>query len=156
MPLTRVMMRTQMRAAAVDLLRGWAEQPEAELDGGQRLQVYPTIPTSIKPPCAYPERIGERDVQPGITQQFRVVVVRCIVLWRLFAEMERGDAVSQLDLFLDGFVEYTLSRFHQPGPTELIRAAAVDEDPYYVLRDPTKGDRAYYAGIITLEGQTAN
>lgn len=157
MPLTRVQMRSQMRAAAVSLLEGWAATDEAELESGAKLQVYRTIPTSVHPPTAYVERISERDTFPGMTQQFRVVVARVVVLWRLFAELERGDAVDQLDLFLDGFAEYALPRFHQPGPTELISAVAIDEDPYYTLRDSkTQEQRTYYAGLITLEGQTAN
>lgn len=158
MTLTRVQMRGAMRDAAVSLLEGWAASSDSGLTvaGQSRLQVYRTVPTSINPPCAYVERISERQTFPGPLMRQRTVVARVLVLWRLFAELERGDAVDQLDLFLDGFSEYVLHHYHEPGPTELISSAVIDEDPYYVLRDPTKGDRTYYAGRIDLEGYTGN
>jgi hypothetical protein len=155
MVLARVHFRTAMRAAAVQLLTDYAADSSSGLAAGA-LQVYPTIPTSIHPPTAFVERITEQQTFPGPTMRQRFVVARVIVLWRLFAELERGDAVAQLDDFLDGFSDWALYHFHEPGPTELISSARVDEDPYYQVQDANKGVRTYYAGRIDLEGYTGN
>jgi hypothetical protein len=156
--LARVQFRTAMRAAAVSLLQAYIAAPVA--DGGAempgKLQVYPTIPTSLHPPSAFVERITEQQTFPGPTMRQRFVVARVVVLWRLFAELERGDAVAQLDAFLDGLSDWVLYHYHEPGPTELISSARIDEDPYYTASDGNKAVRTYYAGRIDLEGYTGN
>src|SRR4029077_2805495 len=100
------------------------------------IQVYRTIPTTIHPPTAFVERISETQLFTGPTLRQRSVTARMIVVWRLFAEMERGDAVDQLAAFLDGFTDWCLHHYHEPGPTELISSARIDDDPYYTFNDP--------------------
>jgi hypothetical protein len=146
---TRVAFQTVMRQAAVDLLHAYAE------DVGISLQVYPALPTTFHPPTAFVERVDERVSFPGITQRQRTVSVSVIVLYRLFSDGERGDAAAQKDAFIDGFSDWVLENFHQPGPTELISAAQFREEPEYVINGP-RGQVTYFATRITLEGYTAN
>lgn len=147
---TRVAFQTAMRQAAVDLLTQFAS------DAGINLQVYPALPTTFYPPTAFVERINERTSFPGPTQRQRFVNVSVIVLFRMFAENERGDAAIQRDEFVDGFADWVLENYHKPGATELISAASVDDEPEYVLSDPKRGQITYFAARITLEGYTSN
>lgn len=152
---TRVAMRAAMRGAVVDLLAAYAaDSSSGEIGPG--LQIYPTIPTSIKPPTAFVERIAEADTYPGINQRQRLVVATAIVLWRTFLGGERGDAVQSADAFMDGFSDWVMDHLHQPGPTELISTARIEEDPYYQLNDQKRGIETYLATRITLEGYTTN
>jgi hypothetical protein len=146
----RVAFQTAMRQAAVDLLEAFAA------DAGIALQVYPALPTSFYPPTAFVERIEESTTFPGPTQRQRLVRVAVIVLFRTFAEGERGDAAIQRDEFVDGFADWVLENYHKPGPTELISGTRVDDEPEYVLSDPKRGQITYFAARITLEGYTAN
>jgi len=148
----RVPFRAAMRAAAVSLLSDYVD--DANLDA--RVQIYRTIPTTIVPPTAFVERVSENQTFSGPTQRQRFAVARVVVLWRLFSDGERGDAVDQLDAFLDGFTDWVLEHYHEPGNTEIISSARIDDDPYFVLNDPTKGVRTYYAGRVDLEGYTGN
>jgi hypothetical protein len=127
---------------------------DASMDG--QVQIYRTIPTSIHPPCFFVERVTEVQQFTGPTQRQRFLVARCLVVWRLFAELERGDAVDQLDAFMDGLSDWVLTHYHEPGNTELISTARLDDDPFYQFNDPTKGLRTYYAGRIDMEGYTGN
>lgn len=151
---TKVAMRAAMRTASVSLLEDYI----ADANPPYTVQVYRTIPTSIHPPTAFVERVSETQLFTGPTQRQRSMTARVIVLWRLFAELERGDAVDQLDAFLDGFTDWALTHYHEPGPTELISTARIDDDPYYQVADSAKGGqlRTYYAARIDLEGYTGN
>jgi hypothetical protein len=147
---TRVQFQSAMRAAAVDLLTDFAS------DADINLQVYPALPTSFYPPTAYVERINERALFTGPTQRQRTVEVSVIVLFRLFAENERGDAAVQRDEFIDGFSDWVLENFHEPGATELASVSRIDDEPEFVLSDPKRGQITYFAARITLEGYTTN
>lgn len=157
---TKVAFRTAMRAAAISLVEGFIAQagsPWVDVDDKSRIQLYRTIPTTFHPPCYFVERITEVQQFTGPTQRQRSAVARVVVLWRLFNDTERGDAVDQLDAFLDGFSDYVLTNYHEPGPTELISSARIEDDPYWVTRDQKTGEqRTYYAGLIALEGYTGN
>jgi hypothetical protein len=147
---TRVAFRTGMRKAAVDLLQAYAQS------AGLSLQVYPTLPTSFAPPTAFVERINERDiVLEGITQRRRYVTVSIILLYRLFAENERGDAAVQLDSFLDSFNDWVLESFHEVDGTSLVNVSGIEDQPEYTISG-ARGAITYFAARITLEGYTAN
>lgn len=146
---TRVAFQTAMRAAAVKLLKDYAD------DSDLALQVYPALPTSFKPPTAFVERIDETTTFPGPTQRQRFVRVSVIVLFRTFAEGERAEAAVQRDAFIDGFSDWVLENFHEPGDTELISGVAVDDEPEYNILGP-RGQITYFAARIRLEGYTGN
>lgn len=148
---TRLAFQTAMRAAAVQLLTDYAASVPS-----LGLQVYRTLPTTIRPPTAFVERMDETTSIPGITQRQRSVRCSVIVLFRISAAGERGSGVDQRDAFVDGFADWVLENFHQPGPTELIAGIRTEDAPYYVVPGP-RGEQISYEGVrIVLEGYTAN
>lgn len=149
MVMVRVAFETAMRRAAVELLEAYA----ADADIG--LQVYPALPTTFRPPTAFVERMGETQTFPGPVQRQRLVRCEVVVLFRIFAEGERLAAAEQRDAFVDGFSDWVLEHFHQPGPTELISSARIEDEPQYAINGP-RGVITYVAARIMLEGYTAN
>jgi hypothetical protein len=151
---TRVQARTAIRQAAIDLLNAYASDAEMQL------QVYKALPTTIRPPTAFIERIDEVASFPGINQRQRTLQCQVVLLFRLFVESEREAAADQQDAFIDAFMDWVEDRFHQPGPTELISATRVRDEPeYVVLRRAPDGRTSqvtYFGARITLEGYTAN
>jgi hypothetical protein len=147
---TKVQFRTAMRKAAVDLLKAYAD---GSMDN---LQVYEALPTSFYPPTAFVDRIDEVASFSGPTQRQRTLRVQVVLLYRLFAENERGDAAAQLDAFVDGFSDWVLENYHQPGPTELISVTRIDDEPQFVVQERDRGKITYFAARITLEGYTGN
>lgn len=146
----RVQFRTAMRAAAISLLQDYAQSASVDL------QVYKALPTTIRPPTAFVERLTESATFPGPTQRQRLVRCSVIVLYRLFVEEERGPAAEQLDAFLDGFADWVLENYHEPGPTELISGTTLEDIPEYVVQRGRGPAMTYFAARITLEGYTAN
>lgn len=146
---TRVAFQTAMRAAAVKLIKDYADSVNLSL------QVYPALPTTFRPPTAFVERIDESTTFPGPTQRQRFVRVSVVVLFRTFSEGERADAAIQRDAFIDGFSDWVLENYHEPGPTELISGTAIDDEPEYNILGP-RGQITYFAARIRLEGYTAN
>jgi hypothetical protein len=135
-----------MRAAAVELLR------DSGLDMGIKLQVYPGRPASIAPPCAFVDRIRERIAYVGPTSRQRVPQADVYVIHGLFDSKEAAD---QKDAFVDGFLDWILSRYHAAGSNTLIAAVGTEDDPNYVpdWLPPVNGRQAvYYATLIQLEG----
>lgn len=137
-----VNMHTAVRAACVTLLR----QADAEM------QVYEALPTTIRPPTAYIDRLTERIDQTGIVTYQRFVQAQIVVLFREFAAGERADAAAQKDAFCDSFLSLVENNFHATGPTTLLRPVRVDDNPEYQLADPKRGVITYFSARITLEG----
>src|SRR5688572_13005600 len=97
-------MRTAMRAAAVSLLTDYAQSASVQL------QVYPARPRTLSPPSAFVDAIRETINYTGLHQ--RVPTADVIVLHGLF---DSKDAADQADAFVDGFIDWTLDRYHEAG-----------------------------------------
>lgn len=146
MTATRVAFQAAMRAAAVDLLTDYAANRNI------KLQVYPGRPASIFPPTAFVDRIRERLVYLGPTSRQRVPTADVVVIHGLF---DSAEAASQKDDFVDGFLDYTLDRYHSAGTNTLVAVTATEDDPNYVPDwiAPREGRQPmYYATLMSLEG----
>lgn len=132
------------RAAAVTLLTEYA------VDASIRLQAYPGRPRSINPPTAFVDSIRERITYTGPTLRQRVPSVDLIVIHGLF---DSKDAVDQKDAFVDGFLDWVNTRYHQAGANTLIGATETEDEPNYIPDWlPPEQQRVYYATRLTLEG----
>jgi hypothetical protein len=139
---TRVQFQTEMRAAAVQMLRDFAA------DFGLTLQVYPGRPRSIAPPTAFVDRIREAITFDGLRQ--RLVSVEVVVLHALF---DSKDAVTQKDAFIDAFIDWASDHYHAAGANTILEPRSVEDDPSYTPEwQPQDVQRTYYASVITLEG----
>jgi hypothetical protein len=76
------------------------------------------------------------------------VQVDVIVLHGVF---DSGETVDQRDRFVDGFLDWTVERFHAAGANTNLEVRAVRDLPVYVP-DWLPSDVNYYATVITLEG----
>ena len=139
---TRVAFQSATRVAAVQLLTDYAAS------AGVKLQVYRARPQSVVPPTAFVDSIAETLTDYTITTRQRSVRASVVVLHGLF---DSGEAVDQRDKFVDGFLDYVVSRYHQAGPNTLIAGVAVSDDPTYVA-DWIKPPNIFFATVITLEG----
>lgn len=139
---TRIQFQTEMRAAAVQLLKDFAAEY------GLNLQVYPGRPRTIAPPSAFIDKLREAITFDGIRQ--RLVQVDVIVLHSLF---DSKDAADQRDRFVDAFVDWTSDRYHAAGANTILEPRAIEDDPNYIPDwQPEAVQRTYYASLITLEG----
>jgi hypothetical protein len=139
---TRLQFQTEMRAAAVQMLRDFAADFDLEL------QIYPGRPRSIRPPCAFIDRLRETINFDGIRQ--RLVQVDVIVLHGLF---DSKDAAAQKDAFVDGFVDWASDHYHAAGANTILEPRSIEDDPNYTPDwQPEEVQRSYYASLITLEG----
>lgn len=144
MPALRTPFQTQMRAAAVTLLKDYG------IDRELKLSVYPARPRTIYPPHAFVDRITERVSFLGPVQMQRVPVVECMVIHGLF---DSQDAAVQRDAFVDGFLDWCADRFHAAGENTMLGAITVEDDPEWVPTwQPPEVQRTYYATRISLEG----
>ena len=135
--------RADMRAAAVQLVTEYADTT------GVRLQVYRARPRSIMPPCAFVDLIREDRVFTGLLVQ-RTPTVEMIVLHGLF---DSGDAVDQGDAFMDGFLDWCDTHYHEAGANTLIGAVSTEDIPAFVPDWlPPEQQRTYYATQVNLEG----
>jgi hypothetical protein len=135
---------TQCREAAVTLLKEYAE------DASVKLQTYRARPASVNAPCAFVDRVRESVNYLAAAPYQRNVTVEVVVLWGLF---DSGDAVDQRDRFVDGFLQWQSTRFHQAGANTTIGVSGIEDDPGYVndwMKPETQ--RTYYATRISLEG----
>lgn len=139
---TRIQFQTEMRAAAVQMLRDFAADVDIPL------QVYEGRPRSINPPCAFVDRLSERITFDGLRQ--RLVSVEVVVLHGLF---DSKDAAAQKDAFVDGFVDWSSDHYHAAGANTILEPRAIEDDPSYTPDwQPPEAQRTYYASVITLEG----
>jgi hypothetical protein len=134
-----------MRAACVTLLTDYAADQEPPL----KLQVYPGRPRTLFPPTAFVDGLRETiNYTPGLNQ--RIPTADVVVVFGLF---DSKDAADQKDAFVDGFIEWTLARYHAAGANTLIAVTDVDDLPDYVPEwIPPDQQRTYYATRISLEG----
>jgi len=142
-----VSLTTDMRAACVTLLTDYAASASV------KLQVYPGRPASIFPPTAFVDRVRERIAYIGPTLMQRTPQVDVVVIHGAFDSKEAAD---QKDAFVDGFLAWQVTRFHQAGANTLIAVTATEDDPNYVpdwMPLNREGKQSmYYATLIQLEG----
>lgn len=139
-------LQADMRSAAVSLLTGYATS------AGVKLQVYPGRPASIFPPTAFVDRTRERVTYLGPTLMQRTPQVDIVVIHGLFDSKEAAD---QKDAFVDGFLDYQVTRFHEASANSVIGVTALEDDPNYVpdWLPPVNGKQSmYYATLIQMEG----
>lgn len=142
------MSRAAYRAAAVDFLTDYAA------DASVRLQVYPGRPRTVNPPTGFVDVI-RGGLTPFADSLFQhEPQVDLIVLHGLY---DSKDAVEQADAFVDGFLAWAATRYHQAGANTTIRVASYEDLPSYV-NDwvPPDQQRAYFGTQITLEGFETN
>ena len=146
----RTPFRANMRAAAVDLLTDYAASTTPAL----KLQIYRGRPASVRPPCAFVDRIAESVAYFGAEIRQRTPRVDIVVLHGLF---DSGEAVDQADAFADGFLDWCTDNYHEAGADTLQAAVAIEDEPTFVTDwlVPEK-QRTYYASRITLEGFAAD
>ena len=72
-----------------------------------------------------------------------------IVVHRLF---DTAEAASQKDAFVDGFLDYALTRYHEAGANTVIGVTATEDLPNYSPEWITERREVYYATAITMEG----
>jgi len=144
-------LQAAVRAATVQLFRDYAAS------AGIKLQVYPGRPASIFPPTAFVDVIRETITYPGITLRQRTPIVEAIVIHGKW--IDDLEAVTQKDAFMDGFIDYVTTRYHEAGPNTLIAVTATEDLPGFVPDwiggDPTKRS-SYFATHILLEGYAEN
>lgn len=115
-----------------------------------KMQVYPGRPRTISPPTGFVDTIRERITYTGPTLRQRVPTVELVVIHGIF---DSKDAADQKDAFVDGFLDWVNTRYHQAGPNTLIGATETEDDPNYVPDWlPPEQQRVYYATRLTLEG----
>lgn len=142
----RVQFQTVMRATAVELLEGYAEER------GVRLQVWSGRPATIKAPTAFVDRLRESLDYPGPENRQRIVQVDMTLI---HANFDSKEAADQKDAFVDGFADWVLGRYHAAGPNTLVAVRATEDDPNYVPDWlPLENGRqpVFYATLIRLEG----
>ena len=141
---TRVAFQTAMRAAAVSLLKDYADSASLGL------QVYRARPLNIFPPCAFVDGMAETLTSLNAVNRQRVPRVAVVVLHGIF---DHGDTVDQRDRFVDGFLDWVVDRYHEAGANTLIAPTEIEDIPAFV-NDwmPPDQQRVYYATRITLEG----
>jgi len=136
--------QVDFRAACVALLTAYAG------DAGVRLQTYPARPRTVNPPTAFVDSIREVIRYSGPTIRQRTPTAEVIVVHGLF---DSKDAADQRDAFVDGFLDWALTRYHQASPNTLIAPVEVEDLPSFVpdWLEPA-AQRTYYATRIAMEG----
>lgn len=140
----RVPFRTQMRDAAMTLLRDFSAETSV------KLQLYPGRPLKLFPPAAFPDRFTSRNQGIGDELLQRNPTLYVVLLWGLF---DSKDAVDQADRFLDGFEDWVAERFHAAGENTGLQVSGWQDDPNYIPDwVPPAEQRSYYATVVALEG----
>jgi hypothetical protein len=141
---TRIPFETYMRAAALQLVVDYAQEANVP-----SFTAYPGRPSSIAPVHAYIERLREGLTwSPGLRQRLVNVDVR--IIWGLF---DSKEAVSQRDIFIDGFIDWCSDHSHQAGGTTILEPRAVEDDPDFVPDWLPESRRStYFASTLSIEG----
>lgn len=136
--------QSNMRTAAVEFMNDFTQ------DAGIKLQVYRARPATIYPPTGFVDRMGDQLVSFVASTIFQHVAFAEVVI--LHGEFDHGDTVDQRDRFVDGFLDWVRTRFHQAGANTLIAVRTVEDDPTYVPDwIPVERRKTYYATTIRLE-----
>lgn len=137
--------QADLRAACVEMLADYAA------DDGIRLQVYPARPRSIAPRTAFVDIIRESIDYIGITLRQRRPIAEVIVIHGIFDSKEAAD---QKDAFVDGFLDWVNTHYHEAGANTLVAVTNTEDVPDYVPSwlAPPAGTSVYYATRITVEG----
>lgn len=149
--MARIAFQTAMRAAAVTLLEGYADDVNV-VPGTLKLQIYRARPASIQPPCAFVDSMSE-DIRgtPGLME--RVVTVDVIVLHGVF---DQGETVDQRDRFVDGFVDWVWDHREAADPNAVIEPRDIEDIPVFVADwirlQPNQQPTSYFGTRISLEG----
>lgn len=146
-----VAFQTAMRAAAVDLLRDFADEMVGDPPAKRlKLQVYAGRPRTIIPPTAFVDGIRESIEYTGPTLHQRTPTVDVIVLHGIW---DTADTADQKDAFVDDFLGWCLTRYHAAGGNTLLAIVETEDLPDYVPEWlPPEQQRTYYATRIALEG----
>jgi len=137
-------LQADVRAAAVELLSDYAAAAAV------KLQVYPARPRSTAPPTAFVDVIRDTIAYTGPTLRQRHPVAEIVVIHGIFDSKEAAD---QKDAFVDGFLDWAVTRYHEAGANTLIGATDTEDLPNYVPEwMPPAQQLVYYATRITLEG----
>jgi hypothetical protein len=137
-------LQADLRAASVELLADYAA------NAGVKLQVYPARPRSIAPPTAFVDAIRESIEHIGPTLRQRRPIAEMVVIHGIFDSKEAAD---QKDAFVDGFLDWAVTRYHQAGANTLVGVTDTEDLPNYVPEwMPPPQQLVYYATRITLEG----
>ena len=63
------------------------------------------------------------------------------------------EAADQKDAFVDGFLDWVVTRYHEAGANTLVGVTDTEDLPNYVPEwMPPPEQKVYYATRITLEG----
>ena len=146
MPATRISFRSQMREAAMTLLREYIDSADTK----PRPQLYPGRPLKLFPPTMFPDRFVGRTEFVGdvLIRRTPTLLVTCV--WGLF---DSKDAVDQADRFIDGFEDWAADHYHAAGANTLIGAVAYQDDPNWIPDwVPPAEQKSYYATVLSLEG----
>ncbi|HXJ67015.1 MAG TPA: hypothetical protein VNN79_24940 [Actinomycetota bacterium] len=137
-------LQAAMRAASVTFLEDYAT------DASVKMQVYPARPRSINPPTGFVDLIREHIEYLGPTLRQRTPAADVIVVHGIFDSKEAAD---QKDAFVDGFLDWVNTRYHQAGANTLIAVTDTEDLPNYVPEwMPPERQLVYYATRLTLEG----
>lgn len=140
--MSRIAFQTLMRAAAVAFLTDYAAAANV------RMQVYPARPRTVFPPTGFVDSLSERIEYTGLNQRFPSAEI--VVVHGYFDSKEAAD---QRDAFVDGFIDWSLDRYHQASGNTMVRVTEVDDLPNFVPDwIPPAEQKTYYATRITLEG----
>ncbi len=143
--------QADFRAACVELLEDYAADDTGHMgEPNSKLQVYRARPRTIKPPTAFVDSIKESITYSGPTLWQRTPTAEVIVIHGIF---DSGEAADQKDAFVDGFLEWSRSRYHSAGANTLVAGVETEDIPDYVPTWlPPAEQRTYYATRISMEG----
>jgi hypothetical protein len=132
-----------MRAAAVTLMTDYAA------DATLSMQIYPGRPKSIHPPTGFVDAIRESlDHSTNLTK--RLPTADIVIVHAIF---DSKDAADQKDAFMDGFIDWTETRFHAAGANTMLAVSDTEDLPNYIPEwMAPERQLVYYATRISLEG----
>lgn len=137
--------QAKARAGAVALLSGYAA------DAGIRLQWYAGRPASLRPPTAFVDTVAETYDFNGPTLVYRTITVDVLVIHDVF---DSKDAAAQKDAFVDGFVEWCRTRYHEFDPNSVMGLISTSDLPAYTPDWlPPAETVTYYATHLVLRGE---
>lgn len=133
-------LQASMRAAAYQLLSDYIA------DAHLKVTVYDARPKIVQPGHAFVDAVTERIVYDGVRR--RMPVLEAIVVHRIF---DGREAAMQKDAFVDGFLDWCLTRPHAAGANSVVQIAAVEDVPNWAP-DWYQTSDVFYASRIVMEG----